>query len=226
MEVMSFEKIYGINVSEKIEKKGNLAYLSWTWAWAEFKKIFPKATYKVDAFGGTYCTGNEKLGYMVRTEVTADELTYEMWLPIMDSRNQTILQPKMTEVNKSIMRCLTKNLAMFGLGLYIYAGEDLPEGDDGEGTGKPTPKTAPKTQAAPKTEQRPNKRDFCAKYGILDYEKCIDAYERRLGGSRYEEWTIEEIEAVEEDLARVKAKRDQERRMRETEGEFPFDIGG
>lgn len=122
-----FIETYTVDVSAYIEKKGNLSYLSWAKAWAEFKKLYPTANYKINQFDGTYCTGNEKLGYMVQTEVTADELTYEMWLPVMDSRNQTILQPKMTDVNKSIMRCLTKNLAMFGLGLYIYAGEDLPE---------------------------------------------------------------------------------------------------
>lgn len=221
MEGMSFEQIFAIDVNKRTEKKGNLTYLSWAWAWAEFKKIFPTATYKVDAFGGTYCTGNEKVGYMVRTEVTAGGLTYEMWLPVMDSRNQTILSPKMTEINKTIMRCLAKNLAMFGLGLYIYAGEDLPESEEGENT----PKIAPKTNDRPQGEQRQSKRDFCAKFGILEYEKTINIYERRLGGSKYEEWTAEEIEAVEEDLARIKAKREQERRMREAEGEFPFEVG-
>jgi hypothetical protein len=129
---MTFEEIIKINVNDKTEKKGNLTYLSWSWAWTEFKKIYPKATYTVDKFDGTYCTGNEKLGYMVRTEVLADDLVYEMWLPIMDMRNNAILQPKMTDVNKAIMRCLAKNLAMFGLGLYIYAGEDLPEGEEEE----------------------------------------------------------------------------------------------
>ena len=121
-----FEEVYAINVNDKTEKKGGLTYLSWAFAWAAFKKVYPEATYKINAFDGTYCTGNEKMGYMVQTQVTAGEQTYEMWLPVMDVRNNAILQPKMTEINKAIMRCLTKNLAMFGLGLYIYAGEDLP----------------------------------------------------------------------------------------------------
>ena len=133
---MTFNEIFSIDVNGKTEKKGNLTYLSWAWAWAEFKKIYPKATYKVTEFDGTYCTGNEKIGWMVRTEVSAEDLTYEMWLPIMDSRNQTILAPKMTEINKAIMRCLAKNLAMFGLGLYIYAGEDLPENAEENGENK------------------------------------------------------------------------------------------
>ena len=121
-----FEELYGLNVNDKTEKKGQLIYLSWAWAWAEFKKAYPDATYKVDRFDGTYCTGNNKVGWMVSTTVTAGEQTHEMWLPVMDSGNASILQPKMTEINKTIMRCLTKNLAMFGLGIYIYAGEDLP----------------------------------------------------------------------------------------------------
>ena len=138
-----FEEIYSINVNDKTEKKGQLTYLSWAWAWAEFKKKYPKATYSVDCFDGTYCTGNEKLGWMVRTEVFADDLTYEMWLPIMDMRNNAILQPKMTDVNKTIMRCLTKNLAMFGLGLYIYAGEDLPEAEQPPAPEQPAPAPKP-----------------------------------------------------------------------------------
>ena len=150
-EKVSFEKVYGINVNDKTERKGQLTYLSWSFAWAEFKKLYPDATYKVDQFDGTFCTGNSALGYMVRTEVTADGLTYEMWLPIMDGRNQTIYEPKMTEVNKTIMRCLTKNLAMFGLGLYIYAGEDLPESEGEEngdnGGEKPFPNIAPRKPA-------------------------------------------------------------------------------
>ena len=124
---MRFDELFKIDFTDKTEKKGSLTYLSWAWAWAEFKKVYPEATYKVNPFDGTFCSGNEKIGYMVQTWVSVGDLTYEMWLPVMDARNNTILQPKMTEINKAIMRCLTKNLAMFGLGLYIYAGEDLPE---------------------------------------------------------------------------------------------------
>ena len=122
-----FAEAYAIDVSEYIEKKNGFLYLSWARAWAEFKNIYTDANYKINEFDGSFCSGNEKMGYMVQTQVTTNEHTYEMWLPVMDARNHSILQPKMTDVNKAIMRCLTKNLAMFGLGLYIYAGEDLPE---------------------------------------------------------------------------------------------------
>ena len=142
-----FEEITKINVSEKTEKKGNLTYLSWAWAWAEFKKVYPDAQYEVVKFAdGKPYYYDDKTGYMVYTKVTAEGLTYEMWLPVMDGANNamkseryeiqtkykkiTVEPATMFDINKTIMRCLTKNLAMFGLGLYIYAGEDLPEGED------------------------------------------------------------------------------------------------
>lgn len=123
-----FEDVYTINVNDKTAKKGNLTYLSWASAWAEFKKIYPNATYNIKRFENNLpYVYDEQTGFMVFTEVTVDDLTYEMWLPVMNNANKTLLDAKMTDINKAIMRCLTKNLAMFGLGLYIYEGEDLPE---------------------------------------------------------------------------------------------------
>lgn len=126
----SFEEIYKINVNDKTEKKNGLTYLSWAWAWAEFKKCYPDASYCIKRFENNLpYVKDDKTGYMVFTEVSANGITHEMWLPVMDNRNKAILEATMTDINKAIMRCLTKNLAMFGLGLYIYAGEDLPEDD-------------------------------------------------------------------------------------------------
>ena len=138
-----FEEAYSIDVNHKTEKKDGLTYLSWAWAWAEFKKIYPDAVYSVRMFDGKPFTYDEALGYMVFTEVTADNITHEMWLPVMNGSNKamkassyqyttrygnkTVEAATMFDVNKTLMRCLTKNLAMFGLGLYIYAGEDMPE---------------------------------------------------------------------------------------------------
>lgn len=139
-----FDELYKLNVNEKTESKNGLTYLSWAWAWAEFKKAYPSAEYNVwrDEQGRPYVY-DPNLGYMVYTRVTADNLTHEMWLPVMDGANHamkaepytiatkyksvTVAPATMMDINKTIMRCLTKNLAMFGLGLYIYAGEDLPE---------------------------------------------------------------------------------------------------
>lgn len=139
-----FEKLYTLDVSKQVEKKEGLSYLSWAYAWREFKRVYPDAEYTVKKDENGHCYfGDEDIGYMVYTTVTAGNLTYEMWLPVMDSKNKTMkLKPykyitkygektvagiSMFDINKTVMRCLVKNLAMFGLGLYIYAGEDLPE---------------------------------------------------------------------------------------------------
>ena len=146
--MLDFNKVVNIDVSDKVEKKktgtATLTYLSWALAWAEFLKIYPSATYKVLKNKETmmpYFLSDA--GVIVYTEVTVHNLTHEMWLPVMDGANNAMKSESyeystkfgkksvaafdMFDVNKTIMRCLVKNLAMFGLGLYIYAGEDLPE---------------------------------------------------------------------------------------------------
>lgn len=172
-----FEKLYEINVNDKTEKKNGLTYLSWAYAWAEFKKVHPNATYEIKKFeGGIPYAYDENTGYMVYTSVTVDDLTHEMWLPVMDyknaamksveynSRNGKVAPATMFDINKTIMRCLTKNLAMFGLGLYIYAGEDLPE--DAEQVAKEEAKQtkavqneAPKQKAKAIKESKPTSVD-------------------------------------------------------------------
>jgi hypothetical protein len=140
-----FEKLSAINVNDKVEKKNGLTYLSWAWAWGEVKKAFPSATYQVKGDPTTQKPYfyDENLGYLVMTEVTIEGQTLEMWLPVMDGANKamtnksytyqtrfgekTVDAATMFDINKTLMRCLTKNLAMFGLGHYIYAGEDIPE---------------------------------------------------------------------------------------------------
>ena len=145
-----FEELYNLNVNENVEKKNGLTYLSWSWAIAEVLKKYPDMTYEILRFENNLpYTYDESTGYMVFTKVTIEGITREMWLPVMDGANKamlnheytyqvkdyktgeikekTVAKATMFDVNKTIMRCLTKNLAMFGLGLYIYAGEDLPE---------------------------------------------------------------------------------------------------
>ena len=124
----NFNKLLSLNVNDKTEKKNGLTYLSWSWAWAEFCKVYPDAKYVIKKNEENMPVfGNEKMGYMVYTEVTAGNLTHEMWLPVMDFKNKSMTNPTTFDINKAIMRCLTKNLAIFGLGLYIYSGEDVPE---------------------------------------------------------------------------------------------------
>lgn len=121
-------ELLSLNVNDHTAKKGKLTYLSWSWAMTEMLKAYPDMTYKIERTeDGKMYRGDPEVGYMVNTSVTAGGITREMWLPVMDYRNQTILKPNIMEINKTIARCLTKNFAAFGLGLYIYAGEDLPE---------------------------------------------------------------------------------------------------
>lgn len=131
MEKNYFAELNGINVSGKTEKKNGLTYLSWAWAWGEIKKIHPDTTYKIyeDADGKFYHTDGKTC--WVKTGVTCNGIENIEYLPVMDHRNQPIPLSAVTStaVNKAIQRSLTKAVARHGLGLYIYAGEDLPEED-------------------------------------------------------------------------------------------------
>ena len=126
-----FNTLNEINVNDKTEKKGNLTYLSWAWAWGEVKKNFPDATYTVyeNRDGWNYFTDGRTC--WVKTGVTVNGIEHIEYLPVMDYNNRSIAADKVTsfDVNKAIQRSLTKACARHGLGLYIYAGEDLPEGE-------------------------------------------------------------------------------------------------
>lgn len=129
-----FETLNNINVQEHVEQKNGLSYLSWAWAWQEVKKLYPKAQYKIyereTEFGPVnYFT--DGMTCWVKTGVEIESLEHIEELPVMDFRNKSIMLDKITsfDVNKAIQRSLTKALARHGLGLYIYAGEDLPEVD-------------------------------------------------------------------------------------------------
>lgn len=126
-----FITLNNIDCSAKIEQKNGLSYLSWAWAWAEVKKIHPKANYKIyeTEIGINYWTDG-RTGW-VKTGVTIDDIEHIEYLPIMDFKNRSIPLENITsfDVNKAIQRSLTKACARHGLGLYIYAGEDLPESE-------------------------------------------------------------------------------------------------
>lgn len=190
----TFDVLSSVNVNDKVEKKSNLTYLSWAFAWAEVKKACPNATYDVitDTTTNKPYFYDENLGYMVMTEVTIEGETLGMWLPVMDGANKAMMAKPYTykgnaweggrkvvvdktvdaatmfDINKTLMRCLTKNLAMFGLGLYIYAGEDLPETES-------TPTQAPtraETQSQPATPA-PAPELAELKKGTDDWDKVV-----------------------------------------------------
>lgn len=141
-----FEVLNSINVNDKTEQKNGLTYLSWAYAWGELKKRFPDSTYTVyeNEKGWNYFT--DEMTCWVKTGVTVNGIEHIEYLPIMDYKNKSIPLGSVTsfDVNKAIQRSLTKAIGRHGLGLYIYAGEDLPSESDGkqEPTKAPTKKTS------------------------------------------------------------------------------------
>lgn len=126
-----FVRLNGINVNEHAEQKNGLTYLSWAWAWAEVKKLHPDATYTIyEDINGCFYHNDGKTCW-VKTGVTVNGIEHIEYLPVMDDRNRSIPLENVTsfDVNKAVQRSLTKACARHGLGLYIYAGEDLPEGE-------------------------------------------------------------------------------------------------
>jgi len=118
-----------INVNAHTEKKNGLTYLSWAWAWAEVLKADPTATFHVEQFNGMPYMDVNGTG-MVWVTVNMLGNSHTCMLPVMDYRNKPIQHPDAFQVNTAIMRCLVKAIALHGLGIYIYAGEDLPEEDN------------------------------------------------------------------------------------------------
>lgn len=138
-----FIELNGIDVGDKIEKKNGLSYLSWAWAWGEVKKRHPDATYTVYENKDEWNYFTDGKTCWVKTGVTVNGIEHIEYLPVMDLRNKSIPFESVTsfDVNKAIQRSLTKACARHGLGLYIYAGEDLPEKE-------PTPATKEQLETA------------------------------------------------------------------------------
>ena len=138
-----------VNISELLEKKGNLSYLSWAHAWGEALKIDPAATFEVHAFDRgdgvkqSYMDVNGTALVWVTVTMNGKPMTCQ--LPVMDHKNKAITNPDAFAVNTAMMRCMVKAIALHGLGLYVYKGEDLPDGDEEE---RPAPK--PKAKVEPR----------------------------------------------------------------------------
>lgn len=123
----SFHKLNDIDVSKYTEKKGRFTYLSWAYAVRELKKVCPNATWGVEKAEDGSPFFKTECGYFVHVWVDVDGVKLSQLHPVLNHKNQPIAQPNSFEINTSLQRCLAKAIALHGLGLYIFAGEDLPE---------------------------------------------------------------------------------------------------
>lgn len=129
-----WETLSAINVNDHIEKKSGFSYLSWSWAWATLMDHYPNSSFYFENQRGENGVLNNDgvISYQdgtaeVRCVMHVEDITHTMWLPVMDYKNQAIKNPNARDINDAKMRCLVKSMSLFGLGLYIYAGEDLPD---------------------------------------------------------------------------------------------------
>ena len=161
-EQSTFATLNAVNCNEHTEKKGNLTYLSWAWAWQIVKSHFPSARYTVyeSTDGWNYFTDGKTC--WVKVGVTIHDLEHIEYLPVMDARNQSIPfeSVRSTDINKAIQRALTKACARHGLGLYIYAGEDLPDADSRQLNPSPSVRQLPppRQQQTPASTPQPSWR--------------------------------------------------------------------
>lgn len=177
MKNATFELLRTANINDRTDKKNNgsvdLTYLSWSDAVDIMTRFCPDWSYKIKEWDGKPYLYDENLGYMVQTEITIEGETKTMWLPVMNSTNKamkaqpytyktkagdrTVEAATMFDINTTIMRCLVKNMAMFGLGLYIYSGEDIP--DDGN---------------------KPTVEEICAKMDAMTLDNMMAFYARAM----------------------------------------------
>lgn len=122
-----WNNLSSVDVSNHIQMKGNMKYLSWAWAWAELMKFYPCSSYDIKPCI-FFDDGSCEVWTTLTLRNSAMSLTRDMWLYVMDFRNNPIKNPTSKDISNSRMRCLVKNIAMFGLGHYLYAGEDIPTG--------------------------------------------------------------------------------------------------
>ena len=179
-----FETLNAINVNEYTETKNKLTYLSWAWAWQVTKENYPTAIYTIyESAEGMFYHTDGKTAW-VKTGVTIEDVEHIEYLPVMDYKNNSISMSNITstDVNKTIQRSLTKAIARHGLGLYVYAGEDLPSKDDGKTIApKEQNKKAVKVEKeAVKKEDTPEEKFAKAKKYIGDHVNKNKAVEMSL----------------------------------------------
>lgn len=150
-----FKTLQDINVDQYREKKGRFDYLSWAIALRELKKIYPTATFEVIKYDDKpYC--KTETGYFVEVAVTVNEVTQSQIHPVLDNANRPIAKPNCFQINTSIQRCLAKAIALHGLGLSLFAGEDLEQYDEKKTNAKPATQNTPKKDYTIKVEPQPD----------------------------------------------------------------------
>ena len=146
--VNHFARLNAINVSDHIEKKGGFSYLSWPYAVAQLRLADPTATWSVVRFNGLPFLATEA-GVFVEVAVTVQGITLSQIHPVLDGRNRPLIAPNSFDINTSIQRALVKAIALHGLGLYVYAGEDLPVSSVADAANDQTATPAPSVKVTP-----------------------------------------------------------------------------
>lgn len=211
-----WEKLSSIDCSEHTEQKQGLTYLSWAWAWGVLKTAYPQATYQVREWDGRPYLHDQYLGYLVETSVTIEGETLSMRLPVMNNNNKAMKHEPyviqysksqikveaatMFDINTAIMRCLVKNLAMFGLGHYIYAGEDLPNDELYQ-----IQTTEEKAEAKAKAQEDLFEKQKSAAYAFLkSSEKGREHYLAQVNRGSIDDVTDGEWAKIYQDLIKFK----------------------
>jgi hypothetical protein len=186
-----FAELYTINVNKHVEKKGQFNYLSWAYAVAELLKRHPDATWEIIEYNGL--PYNETpLGFFVKVAVTVNNVTRSQIHPVLDNNNRPIAKPTSFQINTSIQRCLVKAISLHGLGLYIYAGEDLPDGAE----------QAEEAPQQPSEPDRLNDPAIKAKWELLAGN--LDGYNEGIKKLRDKGMTWAQIEAALTDKIKQK----------------------
>lgn len=172
-----------VDVSRHVQKKNGLSFLSWAWAWGTLMEYYPASNYEFKE-PVVYPDGSVEI--WVTVEVVTDTSAHrrQMWLPVMDYKNKSIINPTSRDISDTRMRCLTKCLAMFGLGHYIYAGEDIPQA---------------KKQEQEKAEEQARQKDIEAARNTL--EGCQSLDDMRETFKKFNPWLREELKDYAKELA-------------------------
>ncbi|MEH7256629.1 DUF1071 domain-containing protein [Bacillus toyonensis] len=201
-----FAELAVIDVSKHVEKKGRFSYLSWSWAVDQLLKKYPDATWQVVRFDGLPYMKTE-VGYFVEVEVTVNNITRSQIHPVLDNYNKPIAKPTSFQINTSIQRCLAKAIALHGLGLYIYSGEDIPQDDELKQAAKQLdniPKQEQARQAEVANEQRIKAihvqiRELSEVYN-MSFEETKNTVKQSLGIQSFKGMTVQQASQLQKTI--------------------------